>query len=623
MKGTQEQQVKTKNNSKAMLHFIAIVLTVITIVSLAIGLFAWSKYTATQSGNANAAVAKWNFNLSLKLGSTTVTGSDSLNLATTQYETSSHIANGKIAPGTSGEFDIVIDTRGTEVSMLYDVDITMTNCPRNITFSKKGLGENSFTEISPMQTGDETARTRTISFSKYLTLNDVTTANTNDTTFVETIKWDWPYELTSGTDAEKTAYDNRDKADSGITATLNITATGSEVMNTPLSEATITYGSGSQIANGGTITLKMGDVATETTTLSLSNGLESVTFTSSYSTVAEVDGTGKVTAKKAGTSVITITGNETGKTFTINVIVKPEIELQVGDIILYTPSTINTYSWNQTLATSDAASDAQPLELKSGANQTYNIPEWYVLSIDGDNITMVPKTPSGGTVTLQGAQGYNNAVKLLNDACSTLYSDPSKGITARSIKIEDFENVINNYGRSSTLTTEQTSEGYNTQKYNVYSNYSKYPEIYASENKSVINGNTNSGGLGLSEQSTFIPRTAENNNNGIITNATSIQPYQTYYGFNISQVFAENSIYRTIFNNNYAYWIASRCVSLATSSYCFYQVRSMQQHGTLNATYVTISRGEMRGTDQNLFPVVFLSADNIVKTDTPGTYQVQ
>lgn len=40
---------------------------------------------------------------------------------------------------------------------------------------------------------------------------------------------------------------------------------------------------------------------------------------------------------------------------------------------------------------------------------------------------------------LQGAQGYNNGVYLLNEACSYLYGNEEKGIKARSINIEDIE----------------------------------------------------------------------------------------------------------------------------------------------------------------------------------------
>ena len=58
MKDMQEEQrnnyqtanVKPNNNQKAVLRSIAVILAVITMVSIAIGLFAWSKYTATQNG---------------------------------------------------------------------------------------------------------------------------------------------------------------------------------------------------------------------------------------------------------------------------------------------------------------------------------------------------------------------------------------------------------------------------------------------------------------------------------------------------------------------------------------------------------------------------------------------
>ena len=231
------KEKQNKISSKVVLHFIAIVLTVVTIVSLALGLFAWSRYTAIQNGNATAEVAKWNFNVSLKKGDNPVTlSSGAIDLATT----TTHVADGKIAPGTSGQFNIIVDTRGTEVSLNYDVNITMTNCPRNITFSKKGPGENSFTVISAGGAENNANGGRTISFNKDLSLSDVTTANTNNKTFVETIAWDWPYELTGNNPAtnqpytaeQKNAYDLRDNADQGKSVTLDIAVTGTEILST-------------------------------------------------------------------------------------------------------------------------------------------------------------------------------------------------------------------------------------------------------------------------------------------------------------------------------------------------------------------------------------------------------
>ena len=65
--------------------------------------------------------------------------------------------------GPAGEFDIIIDTTGTEVDLKYDVTLTLANCPRNITFSKKGPGEAGATEISAGGAGNTLSRTLTFS----------------------------------------------------------------------------------------------------------------------------------------------------------------------------------------------------------------------------------------------------------------------------------------------------------------------------------------------------------------------------------------------------------------------------------------------------------------------------
>ena len=595
MKKVEEKQTKTVNQ-KAVLHSIAMILAVITIVSIAIGLFAWSKYTATQNGHASVDIAKWNFDLKLRQGKQGATATAGpIDLATTSY---THVADGKIAPGTSGEFEIIVNTQGTEVSLTYDTTVSIANCPRNIVFYKKGPGESEFTQISA---GGENTYNRVLNFGKYVSKEDAANGN-----FVETIKWDWPY--TGTVDNSATKYDEWDTQDQGKTVTMDILTIGTEVMGRPLSYSTLTYGTGAGtgITNGGTITLKLGAESTETTNINVQSGTEGVTFSSSDSTTVEVDQTGKLTAKKAGTAVITITGNESGKTMTINVKVKPKIELQVGDTILYTPSTVKTYNWDQTLATSDAAADAPVIELKSGAGQSYNIARWKVLEIsaDGSQVKMVPENPSSGTVRLQGAQGYNNAVKLLNDACSTLYSDT--GITARSIAVEDIEKYY-----TGDLETAKTDVY--TKQENKYTSYKQYPEIYASEHKNVINEVENNAGanegLGLSEQTSFIERGAGNK----VTNASSIQPYQTYYSIRLGSSTQESLLKKT-------YWVASRCVNLY-SSFCGFYVRYMSS-SSLSAYGVFDSYGNASGDSRGLFPVVSLSSDLLETTAISRTYQV-
>lgn len=189
-------------------------LLIITTLASCIGLYAWAKYITNQNGRATVDVAKWNFNLSLRAGQNTVTTpTQTLDLATTTYQ---NLANDRIAPGTSGEFDIVINTQGTEVSLNYDVTIAITDCPRNITFSRQ-QGTDAST-LETVSAGGTDTFARTIHFSKY-----VPVANASGE-FVEKIKWNWPYE--GGNDAW-------DTADQGKTTKLAITVVGTEVLSDP------------------------------------------------------------------------------------------------------------------------------------------------------------------------------------------------------------------------------------------------------------------------------------------------------------------------------------------------------------------------------------------------------
>ena len=84
---------------------------------------------------------------------------------------------------------------------------------------------------------------------------------------------------------------------------------------------------------------------------------------------------------------------------------------------------------------------------------------WRVLDIDEKKgaVRLISAAPTSSTVTLGGYNGYNNAVKLLDDACSTLYN--SKLATkVQNLKIEDIQDkmktdytkIISKYGNRFT-----------------------------------------------------------------------------------------------------------------------------------------------------------------------------
>ena len=230
---------------------------------------------------------------------------------------------------------------------------------------------------------------------------------------------------------------------------------------------------------------------------------------------------------------------------------------------------------------------------------------------------------TSGTVYLKGAQGYNNGVKLLNDACSALYGDEEKGITARSIKIEDIEEKM----IETELTKVYEEYSYGEQVSTAYTqDNSYYPSIYAKELFRSINGeNKTESGLGMSEQTgNFIEATDDDATEEYLKGA-GLRPTQTYW-------YGDNSFMQTAFEtansgvnyydllmpdgNNTYYWVASRCVD-AYSSGCEFFVRNVYS-GFMYAFFM-FNSSESNGDDYcGLFPVVSLSSELIEGNATDG-----
>jgi len=334
-------------------------------------------------------------------------------------------------------------------------------------------------------------------------------------------------------------------------------------------------------------------------------------------------------------------------------------ELEEGAEIIYKPE--GTFHWDAELASSyandgsttygiasdvglDASTsdyDVIDMQLATGeeiptGSENMNIKKWRVVSLNKETgeAVIVPTASTlkidgvqSGYVVLQGAQGYNNAVKLLNDACSALYGNPKKGITARSISMEDIEPLLNataletaknNYTPSYGNRHTTESSGYRDSE-GSYTTLNKFfPAIYASEKNSIVNGILNSNGLGLSKQNSYITRTGSvkvGSNTYTATNGfvkpTSIRPEQTYYYMN-AETFAtalgdKNKEIILPKGEQTVYWVASRCVRVY-DGYCYFFVRYVDG-GRLNynSMYYSDGYGDHRGL-AGLFPVVTLKS---------------
>ena len=309
---------------------------------------------------------------------------------------------------------------------------------------------------------------------------------------------------------------------------------------------------------------------------------------------------------------------------------------QVGDTVNYAPS--GTYSWDKAFAESTKTSvSSGTVTLSSASGETYNITQWKVLNYDipTDTAELVPTAPVG-SLKLQGAQGYNNSVKMLNDACSSLYSNSAKGITARSIKEEDFVKAgkqsqegdsekVNDWTRMRDIYSNGTAT-YNNRLSSAYSRgNSWYPNIHANEFGNGLNNNVI---LGLSEQTGSLIEKIINNVENAQFQPTSggIQPLQTYYNssnYNTTSSKLNSSKANVLLPNKNStnYWLASRSVKLTNNNYCDFIVRIIGS-GSLGASNLYNSGGYSNNHSYAVFPVVSAKIDVFQPNATANTWDI-
>lgn len=133
-----------KHTKKAL-----IVVAIISIIAISfLGGSTFSKYATQVTGVGNAEIAKWFFK---------VNGTEekiaNIDLGKTQDEQT--LLNGKIAPGTSGKFDIIIDASEAEVGVEYKVSFQNEGKkPTNLQFEFQGKQFNSLKDLESELAGN-------------------------------------------------------------------------------------------------------------------------------------------------------------------------------------------------------------------------------------------------------------------------------------------------------------------------------------------------------------------------------------------------------------------------------------------------------------------------------------
>ena len=208
--------------------------------------------------------------------------------------------------------------------------------------------------------------------------------------------------------------------------------------------------------------------------------------------------------------------------------------LKVGDYINYKPDTAEgkTYSL---LGAQSGYSD------QTIAKETLN---WRILKIKADGSIDIISDPTNKDVYFSGSLGYNNGVYLLNDICKELYSNTTKGVTARSVNLKDMEDWLTEAGKTARAKYSSGTATYGETK-TYKDNYSYAPNAYNSEEDENSNHYTS-------------PTTET------YTKLGTLNAKQTFYYIPIDETnYGEGA---KVLSNSTLYWVAARYINCYSSN---------------------------------------------------------
>ena len=191
--------MKKEKNKK----IIKILCAVLLLMSLGMTGYTYAKYVTQEKGNGSADIATWSFRIEKDENEDVKT----IRLADTSNKET--LLNGKIAPGTSGQFYLKINAVGSEVAVDYKVTFeNEKNKPDNIIFKYDGKSYISLSEIDAIQ--------GTMGLTDYKSQ-------------LIKVEWEWPYETGSAVNgiASGDKVDTQNGQDN-LDYTFDVIATGTQ-----------------------------------------------------------------------------------------------------------------------------------------------------------------------------------------------------------------------------------------------------------------------------------------------------------------------------------------------------------------------------------------------------------
>ena len=303
-----------------------------------------------------------------------------------------------------------------------------------------------------------------------------------------------------------------------------------------------------------------------------------------------------------------------------------EHKLKVGDFVNYELSALDddkVATLNSDVNTYSGADSTQTISRTDTTNS--NGKDYLlcrVLEVDQNgNPTKLISANGINSLGLKGANGYNNAVYLINEMCEILYS--GKQGTTTSLTIDELEQ---RYFDPTALATAKGNT-YGTTTY--YASNAKYPNIALEEagmgiGTTLVDGKNTirEGGLGLSEQTT----TYTGNGDAATLEATKkgITTPITFYAISAEDSNYKSTILNSIIHQNTLYWLASRSV-YGSSDFCSFSVFRVDSHYVRGAFTNNAAQGSLFSSLGNAVDLTYkvrpvITLNSGTQAEYVGTY---
>ena len=242
--------------------------------------------------------------------------------------------------------------------------------------------------------------------------------------------------------------------------------------------------------------------------------------------------------------------------------------------------------------------------------------KWRIISIDQDTgkILITTEGPvNDQQVTLRGAVGYLNGAEELNRLCDRLYSNTEKGLTARSMTIEDLDKATGNSAPANNIRYAWYTSGA-TETPDVTVNGKVYTG--RKHQAALAGGVTKPRFLDWDDTNGVTHKaTSEGDANHSISATTPVLTSRTYYGYNPG---TGNAVINDILGGDDTRrgWLASSFVSMNSEyEYVYFEMRTACSGSVLGYS-LYYSTGNVYALSYGLRPVVEFSAKLLDTSDT-------